>query len=78
MTLAKLVVCSCCALEQKHVADALEAIRAEHGDQVEISQQKCLDICAEFAAVALNGEVMVVSAEQAPVLVERVRAAVRG
>lgn len=70
-----LEVCKCCAMSEKHVADAVDRIRAEHGDTVEIISRDCLDVCLESAAVKVAGEVMVVRPDDVPTLESKVREA---
>jgi RNase P/RNase MRP subunit p29 len=75
MSRVTLEVCTCCALSEQHVADAIDRIRAEHGEQVEIVPRKCLDVCLESAAVKLDGEVLLVRPEDVPALEAKVRQA---
>lgn len=70
-------VCSCCAMSEQHVQDAVARIRSEHGDRVEIIERKCLDVCKEFAAVKVGEEILLVPEDAVPEMEEKVRAAVK-
>ncbi|MFZ5827525.1 MAG: hypothetical protein ACOY94_24750 [Bacillota bacterium] len=70
-----LEVCKCCAMSEKYVADAVDRIRAEHGDTVEIVSRNCLDVCLENAAVKVAGEIMTVRPEDVETLESKVRVA---
>ncbi|MFZ5815767.1 MAG: hypothetical protein ACOY93_10760 [Bacillota bacterium] len=72
-----LEVCKCCALKEKHVADAVDRIRSEHGADVEILPRNCLDVCLESAAVKVGTEVMLVRPEDVPAFESKVRAALQ-
>lgn len=75
MKTVRVEVCSCCASKERHVADAVTRIRAEHGDQVEIIERKCLDVCLESAAVKVAGEIMLVKESDVPAFEGKVRSA---
>lgn len=70
-----LEVCSCCGIKEAYIAEAMERIKAEHGENIEIIPRKCLDVCAEFGAVKFAGEVMAVRPEDLPGLEAKIRAA---
>lgn len=73
MSTIRLEVCTCCAISEKPIADAVARIRAEHGSQIEIVERKCLDVCAEHGATKLGDEVIVVRPGEEGLLEERVR-----
>lgn len=75
--MVKVEVCSCCAMSEAHVAEAVARIRAEHGDRVEIIERKCLDVCKESAAVKVAEEIMLLPPEAVAEFEQRVRAAAR-
>lgn len=77
MARLKLEVCKCCAASEQHVVEALDRIRAEHGDAVEITTPECLDVCLESAAVKVAGEAMVVRPEDIATLESKVRTALQ-
>jgi hypothetical protein len=69
-----LEVCRCCALNDPAIAAAISRIEAECGEAVTVEAKRCLDVCLEFGAVKVNGQVRTLRGEEAPVLVEEVRA----
>jgi hypothetical protein len=73
-----LAVCKCCALGDPAIAAAVERIEAEYGDQVTVTAPRCLDVCLENGAVKINGEIMTLRSDEAPLLEAKVAAAVRG
>ncbi len=75
MSAVRVEVCSCCAIKEKHVADAVARIRAEHGENVEIIERKCLDVCLEAAAVKVEQEVLLVRESDVETFEDKVRAA---
>lgn len=75
MTRLTLEVCKCCALNEQHIAGAIDRIRAEHGEAVEIIPRKCLDICKDSGAVKVGSEVMLVRPADVPDLESKVRTA---
>lgn len=77
MAKVHLAVCKCCALGDPQLAAAVARIEAEHGEAVNVSTPRCLDVCLENGAVKINGEIMTLRGEEAPLLEERVAAAVR-
>lgn len=78
MAKVHLAVCKCCALGDPKIAAAVARIEAEHGDDVYVSTPRCLDVCLENGAVKLNGEIMTLRSDEAPLLEERVAKALRG
>lgn len=67
-------VCSCCALTQGFIADAIARLRADFGDRLEIAPKKCLDICQD-GAVKIGEEIMVVTEAKVGEFEAKVRAA---
>ena len=70
-----LEVCSCCGLKEEYIAQAMDRIKAEHGENIEIIPRKCLDVCAEFGAVKFGGEVLAIRPEDLADLEAKIRAA---
>lgn len=77
MAKVHLAVCKCCALGDKAIAAEVARIEAEYGDAVYVSTPRCLDVCLENGAVKINGEVMTLRSDEAPLLGEKVAKAVR-
>lgn len=71
-----LEVCSCCGITEQHLADAVARLKSEFGDRLEVVPRKCLDVCAEYAAVRIAGEIMVVAPADVQTFEEKVRSAV--
>lgn len=69
-------VCSCCALTQRFIADAIARLQAEFGARLEIAPKKCLDICQD-GAVKIGDEIMVVTTANVAEFEAKVRAALR-
>lgn len=67
-------VCSCCALTQGFIADAIARLKAEFGDRLEIAPKQCLDICQD-GAVKIGEEIMVVTVEKVAEFEAKVRTA---
>lgn len=67
-------VCSCCALDKPFIAEAFAALKAEFGDRLTITPQKCLDICKP-GAVKFGGEIVNLTEADMPAFVAKVRAA---
>lgn len=77
MSKVHLAVCKCCAMSDPKIAEAVARIEAEHGEAVFISTPKCLDVCLENGAVKINGEMMTLRGDEAPLLEEKVAKAVK-
>jgi hypothetical protein len=67
-------VCSCCALTQGFIAEAIGRLKAEFGARLEVEPKKCLDICQD-GAVKIGEEMMVVTEAQVGTFEAKVRAA---
>ncbi|HWI53935.1 MAG TPA: hypothetical protein VNT01_17485 [Symbiobacteriaceae bacterium] len=74
MANVKVEVCSCCALNQPFIADAVARLQAEYGDRLEVTPRKCLDICKD-GAVKIGAEIMAVTEAELPTFEAKVRKA---
>jgi hypothetical protein len=75
MANAKLEVCACCAMKEPYIAEAVNRLKAEYRDKLDVLPRKCLDICQDFGAVKLGDEVMTLRQEDMPAFEARVRQA---